>query len=400
MQGLHGRSQLVDQPRRKHESSEQRENHRHRTQLGDRRHIRPHHAAHRSHRQQGRHHRERGNDGRVAHLAHGIYCSGYVGFAGLQPAPVDILHHHHCIVHQNADGKYHRKQAHPVDGHTQHPCAKYGKQNDDGNNDCRNNGGAQTQGEESQQYHRAGCNKQLEDQFVDLVLRRFSVVARISDIDVVGNQPAFQPLDFLAYLARYINPVCALLFGHGNRYRRLAIGHRPFFMGLAGKMLNNATGFFRTVGYIRDVTQIDGRTVMYTDHQCSHILGALQKTSRVDFEVAPAQFEFPGCSLGIGRLDRARHMIQRHSVRGQFGGRYIDAYLFLAATDNKPGAGFINFLHPLQNVSGKLVQGGVIKILRPQGHRHHRHVIHALGLDQRLHDAGGHDIQIGSQLGI
>jgi len=126
----HARTQPVGdgQPGGKDKGRKQGDQHGGRAQGRDGRHVRAHHAADEPHGQQRGDDGEGRQDGGVAHLGHGIHRGIYICLALLQPAPIDVLHHHDGIVHQDTDGEDQGEQADTINGVAGNPGKEDGHQ--------------------------------------------------------------------------------------------------------------------------------------------------------------------------------------------------------------------------------------------------------------------------------
>ncbi len=123
------------QPRREDECGKQREDHRHRTEGGNRLHVGAHHTAHKSHGEERRNDCQRGENGWVAHLAHRIHGGFGAHLPLVKPATVDVFDDHDRIIHQDTDGEDEGEQTDAVNGITEHPSRENGDEDHHGDDE-------------------------------------------------------------------------------------------------------------------------------------------------------------------------------------------------------------------------------------------------------------------------
>ena len=90
-------------PGRKYKCGKQGYQHGRRTQCWYWLHVWPHHTAYKSHREQCGYDCESGKNCRISNLCNRFHRGHQVRLALFQPTPVDILHHHNGVIHQNSD---------------------------------------------------------------------------------------------------------------------------------------------------------------------------------------------------------------------------------------------------------------------------------------------------------
>jgi len=203
--------QFEGQPGRDHEGHRQGNGHAHGRIDGNGAHVRPHQATDEGHGQQGRDHREGGQDGGAAHLVHGRGNQLQEGLFRMQAhVPVNVLHHHDGVVHQDADGEDQGEQGNPVQGEAPGPGGKQGGGQGEGHSYAHDQGLAPPQGEEHQQHHESGRKNQLTDQLLGFLRGGFPVIAGHRDLDAFGNHRATQ---LVHPLEHHIGHVAALTPG-------------------------------------------------------------------------------------------------------------------------------------------------------------------------------------------
>ena len=114
----------------------------------------------------------------------------------------------------------------------------------------------------------------------------------------------------------------------------------------------------------------------------------------IDVEPFAAVDDIAGRHALVGCGDRMRQLPEGDAVRGQARQVGVDADLFPAAADDKTLAGVRQRLEPLVDIQSELAQLHEVELVGAQGHRHHRHVVNALRLDQRRHDALGNGVHM------
>ena len=175
------------QPGREDEGDRQRDQHAGGSVDRDGAHVGAHQAGDEGHGQQGCDHGERRQDGRTADFVHRRGNRlGEILAAELHVA-VDVLDHHDCVIHQDADGEDQREQRHAVEREAPGPGCKQrdGEGDDDGGADHERLAPAQR--EQDQHDNRGRREDQFLDQRLRLVLRRHAVVARNGCLHAIGE---------------------------------------------------------------------------------------------------------------------------------------------------------------------------------------------------------------------
>ena len=260
LQFFHRRLDAHGQPGREDEGGKNREQHGKGTKCRDRLHVGTHHAAHETHRQQRGDYREGRKNGRVADLAHGVDGDIGIGAFVEQPATVDILDHDDGIVHEYADGKDQRKQAHSVDGVAADQGIEHGDQDHHRNHDHDHYRRlpAEVQRGPDQHHHDGGGHKQFEDELVDLVLGGLAVVAGHRNMNVVRDHAALEGLDLVKDIPGDGHAVGTLFLRQRDGHRRGGIGFLAGFLRgfLGGVVADQMTGIGRLGHHRGDIAHI------------------------------------------------------------------------------------------------------------------------------------------------
>ena len=394
------------QPGREDEGGKQREQHGYRTQGRDGLHVGPHHAAHEAHGHQRRDDGKGGKDGGVAHLAHGVDRGRRVDVFLEQPAPIDVLHHHDGIVHQDADGEDEGEQGHAVDGVAQDQGGEHGKQDDDGDDDEHHRSRAPAQRVPDQDGDRTGGDEQLEDQFVDLVVGGLAVVAGYGHMDIVRDHPALEVVDLGQHVIGHGHAIGTLLLGDRQGDGRGAIDaiHAgQFVVGLdllivflarlfldcgSGVVAHHAVRLAGAKRNLGDITDVDGLVVAGTDDQALDILDRLEEAAGIDREHAVVSLDLTHAHLAIGGLDRLHDLAHAQVIAGQLLRQDAHIEAFFPTADDEALAGVGDLVQLLLHLQRHQLEGCVVHVLGPEGERDDGHVVHRLGLDQRRRGPG------------
>ncbi len=411
LQRLHRRTDALRQPGREDEGGEQREHHRHRAERRDRLHVRAHHAAHEAHRQQRRDHREGSEDRRVADFAHRVNTAPFRAFALLEPAPVDVFHHDDGVVDEDTDRENEREQRDPVDRVAQQPGREHRDQDDDRDHDQHHRRGPHPQRRPDQQRHRAGHHEQLEDQLVDLLVGGFTIVAGDLDMHVVGDQVALQPVDVGEHRIGHRNAVRAGFLrhrdGHGGGAERRGghgggVGPGPLLamgaIGRAGVIAHHRAGVVGALGHQRHVADIGRLALPHADHQALDIACGAQERAGIERERALSDLDHAHPALGIGGGDGLGDLVKPNAKAGEALGEHLDLDRVGAAADDEALRRVRHFFQALHHVEPERPQRAFVDLVAPQRERDHRHVVDALGLDQRLAHAGRDAVEVGLDL--
>ena len=409
-QVMHGRAEpaVNRQPGREHEGREQRDAHRHRTEHRDRQHVGPHHAADKAHRQQRTDHRAGRQDGRVAHLAHRIDRGRHVGLVGFQPTPVDVLHHHDGIVHQDAYREDQREQRDPVDGEAQQPGTQNRKQQHHRNDQQHHEGGLErTKRRPHQQEHETGGHEQLEDQIVDLLVGALAVVAGDADLHIVGDQTAAQRVDPLDHIVGHRHAVGAFLFRHRDGDCRHGDSAIRRLGSRTGIKRHGLARVFRALAHCGYIVHIHRHAVVIADLQRVDVIHGRQEGTGHHHAVGAAGFDRVHLRLDIRALNRLGHLADAQAIARETLGEDLDDHLLGAPADHEAVAGVGDFLDVLQHRLGQASQLRVVYVrhavivvilLGPQGDVDHRHIVNRFGFDQRELHALRQAVAVGGQL--
>jgi len=106
--------------------------------------------------------------------------------------PGDVFHHDDGVVDQDAYGEDEREQADAVDRVAHQVRGKESKQDRGRDDDQRHHCLSPADYKPDQQHNRDGREREVKQQLVCLVVRGLAVITRDLDIDIAGNEPAFQ----------------------------------------------------------------------------------------------------------------------------------------------------------------------------------------------------------------
>ena len=409
-QVFHGRPEygMNSQPGGKYKGGEQGDDHGHGTQGGNGHHVGPHHAGHEAHGQQCTDNRQGGQNGGIAYLAHGVHGGFRIGLALLQPATVDVFHHHDGVIHQDTNGEYQGEQGYPVDGEAQHPGAENREQQHHGNDQQHHDGGLQgTEGPPYQNEHKEGGHEQLEDQGADLVISRLAIVAGNTDLHVAGNQPALELLYPFQHLVGHRHTIGALLLGDGDGHRRHTDGQVRVFRCRTRVIGHHLLGVFRPLTYQGHVTHVYRHAIVAAHLEMIDVVRGLQELAGNHRKVGTAGFHVARLLLHVGLLYGLGHLPQADAVTGQPFRQHFYGHLLGAAAHHKAFPGIRNLLDGLQHGQGQAAQLTVVHVrdtipieilVRPQGQGDHGHVVYALGLHQGRRHTVGNLVHVGGQL--
>ena len=378
------RAKLVGAPRGENEGGEQGEAHSDRAEHGDGPHVGSHHAADKPHRQKSGKHGQRGDDGWITNLAHGVHRHLDAGASVQQPASEDVLGHHGGVIDEDADGEHQGEQAHPIDGVVERPGRPDGDQDhewdDDDDHRSRTppdrNPGDDADGESSLE--------QGGQQLVDLVVGGLAVVAGYADLNIFRDQGPLQAFKPREDRVGYGNTVGPLFLGDGDGHSGGHVRGRHAFRScgppMVGDQLADLLGPLEHPG---DVVDIDGHAVLAADHESGNVLGGMQIPPGAHPEQPVARLQGTCATLQVGLAHSLSDIFEAHPVTGQTLWVHLDSDLRALAADDEPGTGVRHLLQTLEDIVGKVAQVTVVEHRRPEGRRDHRHVVYALRLHQR-----------------
>ena len=292
-EAFHRRANTLRQPRCEDERCEQGQQHRRRTQCWNRCHIRPHHSRNEPHRHKRRDHCKGRQNRRVTHLAHRIHSAVIGTFALQQPPTIDVFDHNNGVIHQDPDREDQRKQTNPVNREPHQECRENRKQNNHRNNHQHHNRGTPAQRQPDHHGHSASHHEQLEQQLINLMVRRFAIVPRNFNMNVVRDQTTLQTIYISQNFIGHANPVGATLFGNRNRNRRRTnrrtfTRHMNFFalftvraVSRASVVRNDISRVIRALSNKGHITDICRAAVKHTNHQVFNILRCAQERASI-----------------------------------------------------------------------------------------------------------------------
>ena len=307
---------------------------------------------------------------------------------------VDVLDHHDGVVDQNADGEDQREQRHAVQREAPGPAGKQrGRQRqDDGSADDDRFAPAKRQAHQ-QDYRRRG-EGQLLDQLVGLVGCGGAVVAHHGGLDAGRDQRVVQRVQPLACGAGHVHRVLAGLLGDGQRDGRVAcaiMGRRTG--ALSRRKPHLARGLRRAVLHLRHFAQIHRLALVHAHHQVGHVLRRAQELAGFHGQHARrgAGLIVHHVARGQCHAGRAQRLLQAHQVHAAFAQALrVQRHLHHAA-GAADGGHLAHAGHALQfgldRVRHAFQFAGRRVVAAPQRHRQHRHVVDALGLDDRRQHA-------------
>ncbi len=380
---------LVRQPGRDHVGHRQRDDHPHRGVDRDRAHVRPHQPGHEGHRQQGRDHGEGREDGRSADLVH-RERDGLEEFpAALGHVPVDVLHHHDGIVHQDPDGEDQREQRHAVEREAIGPGSEQRDRQRDHHGHTDDEGLAPAQRDPDQDDHRGGREDQLLDQGVRLVVGGHPVVAGDGRLDAVGDIGPAQLIQALDQGVGDIRGIGPRLLGNRHGDRRVALARARSIAG--GRAMGKAHvlgGIGRPLHHLGHVLQVDRTAVVHPDHQPGKGLGLGNEVAGLDQDLLVVLVELPGVAREIGGLQAGAQIIHRQVVGGQRLRLEAHVHHVIRPADCVDITGTRDALElgldPVRDA--QQIVPATLGVLGPQGHVDDRHIVNAHRLDDRFAD--------------
>ena len=387
--------QLQGQPRRDGEGDDQGQGHAHAGVDRDGAHVRAHQARHKGHGQERGDHREGGQDGGATDLVHCARDDHAQWHVRRElSVPVDVLHHHDGVVHQDTDRENQGEQRHTVEREAPSPTRKQGGGERQHHGCAHDHGFAATQGQTHQNDHAAGGKNQFLDQLVGFVGGSLAIVARDLDLHVAGDDRVFEQIQTLHRTRGHIDRVFARFFGHRHRHGgvALALNVGAQTTGRAGREPNVTQRLLRARFDTRHFAQVNGAALVDADDDVAHVLCVLQK-------LAGLHAQHAGLTLGRCGVD---HRARRHGLVGRSNGlvQLLHAHAALAQAARldphmhrlagaADGFDFARAWHALELSLDRvrhafefLCAAGVGA---PESGGQHRHVVDAFGLDDRRH---------------
>ncbi len=206
---------------------------------------------------------------------------------------MNVFHHHDGVVDQDADREDQREQRHAIEREAPGPGGKERRRQRQHDGDADDQRLAPAEGGPHQRDDRERGEDQLLDQLVGLVARGVAVVARLDDLDVGGNQLAFQLRDTLDDRVGDRRGVFAGLLRHRDGHRR------EFGTGLVALARAVPDVLRRQVGAVGDPGDVgqDHRPAAaapvgaHADDQLGHVAGVREELpgAHVDVDVAGSE---------------------------------------------------------------------------------------------------------------
>ncbi len=272
----------------------------------------PHRTRHEGQRQEHRRQNQGDTDDRPGHLPHRLDGRRHRRQAFLGHDPLDVLHHHDGVVHQDADGQHHAEHGHHVHREAQQVHEGQGTKQTHRHDDGRDQGVAHVlQEQEHHQEHQHHGLDEGHDDLVDGHVDEARGVVRHGELDVVrevGRQLGQTLLDRLGGLDRV--GTGRQLHGGGNG--GLAVLARAEVVVLAADLdaCHVAQGQARAVLV---GTQHDGGEFLRV------VQGALDRQGRRQLLLAGTRraAEGTGRHLHVLRADGVVHVINGQAVANQ-----------------------------------------------------------------------------------
>ena len=174
----------------------------------------------------------------------------------------------------------------------------------------------------------------------DLVGCGLAVVAGDLDMDLFRDQVALEQFDLVQDGVRHGDTVAALLLGHRDGDRILAMClDRPvgigLGIGLAGVVIDVTVSVFGGVTHVGYVADVDGRAFLHPRHQVRDIAWGLEEGARVDPQVEVVLLAVADAALEVGVADTGDDLASRDAVGRQFVGPDLDPDLLPAPADRE-----------------------------------------------------------------
>ena len=395
------RRQPQHQPGRHHHRDEEREQHRGGGIGRNRRHIRTHQPRHEQHRQQCGDHGQGRNDGRIADLGDGLD-------GGLQPGPPvphrpvagDVLDHHDGVVDQDAYREDQGEQADAVDGVAHQIRGEHRQQDRGRDHDQRDQRLAPADRDRDQDDDRDRRQTEVKQQLVGLFVRGLAIVPGDGDLDVIGDQARFQPLE----------PV-RNLFGNHHRVGAGALGKRqadrgnplPLALAVARIVPDAVLDRVGPDDDAGDVLDVDRTSVPRRNQQEADVGNAGQGLARRHAANRAGIADLSGHERAVGVLHLGDELLQRHAEQRQFFRIGLDPDLLGAAAGNVGQADAVDLHQFRAQLVGEFVEilvGPALGGLRLRRKRQHGHgdVVDAAADDQGLGNADRDAVEIGADL--
>ncbi len=227
---------------------------------------------------------------------------------------------------------------------------------------------------------------------------------------VVGDQAALQPLDGGEHRIGHGHTVGAGFLGHrdgdGGRAERgklLLFGMRLIAfavmpVGRAGVVIHHRGGVVGALGHQRDVADIGRLAEADTDHQVLDVARGAQERAGVEGERTLSRLDHADATLGIGRGDGLGDLVEPDAEAGEALGKDLDLDRVGPSAGDEALRGVGHLLETLHHVEAQRAQRAFVDLVAPQRERDHRHVVDALGLDERHAHARRDLVEVGLDL--
>ena len=346
------------QPRRQDHGDEEREQHGRRRIHRYRRHVGAHQAGHEQHGQQRRHHGQGGDHGGIADLGHRL--DGALDPAAAivhRPVPGDVLDHHDGVVDEDADGEDQGEQADPIH-RVAHQLGREESQQDGGRDDHGGDRGfPPADSEADQDDDRDGCEGQMEQQFIGLLVGGLPVVAGHRHVDAGGDQRALERLDALHQGLADHHGVGAPPLGDGQADRRRRGPAVPCEGGADHVGLVFAGG----LDHPGDVAHIDGPAGDGGDGDQPDLGGAAETAAGGHLHRVTVIAQHAAGEAAPGLTNRVGERGEGDAAAGHATGVRLDPHLLRATTDDEGQAHIVDLGQFGTQLHGKVMQ----RLVRP-----------------------------------
>ncbi len=316
--------------------------------------------------------------------------------------PHDILDHHDCVIHQDADAEDECEQGDAIDGVAEKVEDRHGERQRHRNRQEHNARLAPPEEQRDQQRDGKCGEQQVFEQFVGLRLGRVAVVARRGHVHIVGDLHALHLIDALERRIGNVGGVGPLALGEGDGdggillRRLLSAGTdggraEEHIVGGIGGPVENLIG---------NIAQIHRTAMIDSNDYGLEVLPAGEQVPGVDANLAVILGEAAGLQAGVCGLQTACNGERRLSICIQLGGIEHHPHGAWKPTDDGTLRDVGNLLQIVLNLVGDGAQLVAVVVLAPQGQRENRHIVDGTRLDDRLRHARRNLIEVRIELAV